>query len=368
MNSATGGTGRLQYLDGARGIAAFAVAVLYHYVHFSGSFQPGSAGPESAPFYSVALFRYIYTGGDLAVDAFFMISGYIFSHVYSNDIAAGRVGARTFFVRRLSRLYPLHIATLLAVAMLVYTFRGLTGRFPVYADNNTLEFVLNLLFIQNGTFERGLNFNGPAWSLSIEAAAYLAFFAVAAAGMRWRWIIVMMLLGAILFIFAPLAHPQPMLVSGNLGRGLIGFFLGLAIHRAAPRLQFLLLLPFGVAWIVVHLDLVPGWPLGKVQRWSATWLVFGSLMVALRHWPVLRWPLERRFVRIAGDLSLAVYLVHFPVQVAILIVLDRLGWAIPFASPLFLLGYGIVVMAVAWMVHRYFELPAQRWLRQRLRG
>ncbi|MBU2270678.1 MAG: acyltransferase family protein, partial [Alphaproteobacteria bacterium] len=55
----------------------------------------------------------------LAVDAFFMLSGFILAHVYGPAFAAGAFNYRRFLVARLARLYPLHLAILGGVLIMV---------------------------------------------------------------------------------------------------------------------------------------------------------------------------------------------------------------------------------------------------------
>jgi len=75
-----------------------------------------------------------------------------------------------------------------------------------------------------------------------------------------------------------------------------------------------------------------------------------------------------RSVRVWGDISYASYLIHFPIQ-AVLILLMRAGAIKPdLYSQLFLLLYVVLVQVSAVATYYYFELPAQKLLRTRLLG
>ena len=50
---------------------------------------------------------------------FFMLSGFILAHVYGPAFAAGTFSYRRFLVARLARLYPLHLAILGGVSIMV---------------------------------------------------------------------------------------------------------------------------------------------------------------------------------------------------------------------------------------------------------
>jgi peptidoglycan/LPS O-acetylase OafA/YrhL len=74
-----------------------------------------------------------------------------------------------------------------------------------------------------------------------------------------------------------------------------------------------------------------------------------------------------------GDISYSVYLLHFPLQLAIMMVLSHWPFAQRvqvFGSPLTFVAFMGIAMGLGWLSHRYFEMPAQRflrrWLTQRL--
>ncbi len=102
------------WVDALRGLAALSV-VVFHYHHF---YLRDAAGrpdiPETGTFPYAAILDAAYRHGGLAVEHFWVISGFVFAHVY-----LGRpTTMRAFWVARFARLYPLHLVTLLAVAAL----------------------------------------------------------------------------------------------------------------------------------------------------------------------------------------------------------------------------------------------------------
>jgi peptidoglycan/LPS O-acetylase OafA/YrhL len=100
----------------------------------------------------------IYRYGYLGVQIFWCISGYIFFWKYGEAIATGSISGWNFFVYRLSRLYPLHFVTLLAVALLQYAYFRKSGVYFVYQNNNFREFFLQIFMASSwiGTAPVGL--------------------------------------------------------------------------------------------------------------------------------------------------------------------------------------------------------------------
>ncbi|WP_162888633.1 acyltransferase [Dechloromonas sp. HYN0024] len=167
-------------VDFLRGLGAFVILV-WHYHHFyfvQPYFSPETGNPvwdfDVQPFYGWLWPFYHY--GAWAVQFFWVISGFVFAHVYSNK----KTGAKTFFIFRMSRLYPLHIITLAFISVLQYGSLYSTGKFQILAINDAYHFFLHLLFASNWGFEKGYSFNSPVWSISVEEIAYWCFWIIAA--------------------------------------------------------------------------------------------------------------------------------------------------------------------------------------------
>jgi peptidoglycan/LPS O-acetylase OafA/YrhL len=66
-----------------------------------------------------------------------------------------------------------------------------------------------------------------------------------------------------------------------------------------------------------------------------------------------------------GDLTYGSYLWHFPLQLAFVVVIDRIGWGREiFLSPLPLVIWIGLTFILAAASHRFFELPTQNAIRR----
>jgi peptidoglycan/LPS O-acetylase OafA/YrhL len=158
---------KIDSLTGLRGIAALWVA-LYHGV---GSLPIAGSFP--------AVVGNIVGCGWLAVDLFFVLSGYVISYVHQRDFV--RVTA-TEYVRflklRVARIYPAHCAVaLLCVPVIVGAHFLLPGAVnPVIAERFNIRTLLYALTLLNGWgFPRSTGWNLPSWSVGSEWFAYLTF-------------------------------------------------------------------------------------------------------------------------------------------------------------------------------------------------
>jgi peptidoglycan/LPS O-acetylase OafA/YrhL len=159
----------LASLTPLRGIAALWV-VLFHYCwHFP------AVHPDR---YTGAVYK-----GYLAVDLFFILSGFVISHVYHRTFAQRVTGPsyRDFLKARVARIYPLHLTVLLLFVVtalgeraLAYAQRGSFGPIPLVGERSLGAFFANLLMLQ-GIWARELSWNDPAWSISLEFLAYFLF-------------------------------------------------------------------------------------------------------------------------------------------------------------------------------------------------
>lgn len=336
---------RLARLDGLRGLAACGVAFTYH---TQGLFAPGAFANAPAPV------LWFHAWGWTFVDLFFVISGYIFAHVYC-DGALQKPGSRAdFTVARIARLYPLHLLTLIACGLLFWTDPANTG-FSLLANLTMLQGFL-------GPDTRG--FNGPSWSISIEVVCYALFAFAAASGPR---ALRLTIFGAIAVAIAQLVltgKPGGPWTGDALSRGLLGFFFGQALwhwrdrlaRAPAPLLAGVLVLGLWIdtgSWSSLLPFSLLAWP--------------AALLLALRL-PVM----ESRPLLWLGARSYAIYLVHEPVLRALKAsqgLYAGPGWAVFLVHALF----AVAVLALADLSLRFLEDPARKairvaWARRRQRA
>lgn len=127
--------------------------------------------------------NWIVWGFQLWPDYFFILSGFILTHVYGTSLRAGSgKDIYNYFVHRVARVYPLHVVVLFmlvgfeALRLLAAHFHHAeaTGRY--FVDSTSPKYILtNLLLIQAWGVQHINSWNMPAWSVSAEFACYLAF-------------------------------------------------------------------------------------------------------------------------------------------------------------------------------------------------
>jgi peptidoglycan/LPS O-acetylase OafA/YrhL len=345
-----------------RGLAAFAV-VLWHYQHFffvaPDRLTPGFVR-SALPFYSI--FWPFYEYGAFAVEIFFVLSGFVFYFVYSNAIKTGKVSAYEFTIFRFSRLYPLHFVTLIFVAALQYLSRFSLGSSIVYSNNDAWDFLLNIFFVSHWGLERGLSFNGPTWSVSIEILLYVGFFAlVSFAGRSLLTAALAMVVGFFLGKYTKGSI-------SDIGWGFYCFFAGgiafIAWEKLRYRLTPLLLLLTAILVLILSVSICYEFFRTRYAMMS----LFGGflpsavfLLAAVQN----AWHDAGRRLRLVGNITYATYLLHFPIQLTIIYITTYYGVVITYNDPFMIILFLAIVIGISIPTYYLFERPAQSFLRDR---
>lgn len=186
--------------------------------------------------------------GYLGVELFFVLSGFILSHVYMEAFGQGRFRYRDFLWARLARIYPVHLATLAGLAVLA----AAAAAIGLNAGDQVIKWAsLPAQLTLTQAWGLGLvgGWNHPSWSISAEWFAYVSFplFALLVWPLRRRpWFAIVLTMALV--------------VSLNLG---FAFFAGFPLTRATT------------AWGALRI--VPCFALG-----CATWLLWRSQVISTR--------------------------------------------------------------------------------------
>jgi peptidoglycan/LPS O-acetylase OafA/YrhL len=367
---------RYEILDGLRGVAAI-IVVCFHL------FETYSKGPAEQ----------ILNHGYLAVDFFFVLSGFVIGYAY--DDRWDRMSIGGFFKRRLVRLHPMVIMGTFIGALLFYF--GDCSDFPLINGTSWQEVVAMMLLgftMIPATMKMDIRgwsetnpLNGPAWSLQWEyianilyatiirhfskrvLALFLVFAAFLTLNTAMNWDVFHVLdarsYAAYTVIGGWSLSPDQLCI--GISRLLYPFFAGLLISRVHKLIK----VKAGFWWcsLMVAALLVMPRIGGTTHLWmnglyeSIAILALFPLIVSMGAGSSV----SGRSVRVCkffGEISYPLYITHYPLIYA------QMSWVrshpdMPLGSHIFVgVSVFILAIAIAYASLKLYDLPVRNWLKR----
>lgn len=356
---------RFHSLEVCRFGAALAV-LFWHYQHFLINGVPTEEfikTMDRTPLPLHQIFALFYERGYFAVQIFWILSGFIFFWKYAAAIYHGNVVWRDFFALRFSRLYPLHAVTLLMVCGLQAVYIATNGSSFVYENNDVLHFFSQIFMASNWFQGQPFTFNGPIWSVSAEVVVYMAFFVL-------------------------VSHIRPTLLFASMFAGLSWLVLKTGLFEfVSPVLNCAKFFFLGGAMQLFHLQLDPrnktlGFAISlAVCLISAALLHAGVIALSEKAVAVIAATFifacvtsedifgSRMFEKLAplGNLTYSTYLLHFPLQILFVLVVDATGLTRQvFLRPECLFVYLSTVFLLGYVIFHRMEVPLQSLIRSKM--
>jgi peptidoglycan/LPS O-acetylase OafA/YrhL len=346
---------RLANLDGLRGLAAVAVVSLHGSEIFGGPWKPFNAY--------------------LAVDFFFLLSGYVLARTFDVRLRAGWAWA--FMARRLIRLYPLIVAGS-AVGFLVLALRSIIAH-ALPLQQVALNTLCSLLLLPtppvfSATWSIYPN-DPPLWSLFYELLANFAY-AMLAPWLSNRRLAVLIALSAVPLVAAIVTFDSADFALDHFQLGglrvLFSFFLGVAFFRAealAPHRKVRIHGPLTRNLVTALTFLVLGGVLFSPAPLSATYalvsifLLFPALLLLALEFQAA--VLQRTFVFL-GAVSYPIYALHQPFFRLVSGAFVHTA-ALPWRLTALAISFGAILL-LAWLSTIFYDTPVRGWLSARLLG
>ncbi len=340
-------------LDGLRGVAAVSV-MIYHY--------SGQLHDEFTPWLPNAF---------LAVDFFFVLSGFIVAYAYEHRLMAGEPAAQ-FMLRRFIRLYPLYwLGTTLPLLMqaAIGLLSGQSGAsscsrlvFPYILNVLFLPLLPSLLTTPTHTSIPAFPLNVAAWSLSVEVGVN-GIYGVLGRRLKTSRLIVLVLISCIALASAiwtmgtPNMGWQVATYDGGWARAMWSFFLGVLLFRSFQSRQDQEPFP---AWIggtlAIGLFTSFAWP--SVASAYALWntIVVFPLIV----WVGARtriWRAAHRVYAWLGRVSYALYILHVPLFFVYVLISKRIGLHLQENISLSVFAYSALSLSIVSILDAAYDTP-----------
>ncbi len=357
-----------EILDGLRGVAAIIVVIFHIFETFSGGNH----------------LKQIINHGYLAVDFFFVLSGFVIGYAY--DDRWGRMSLKGFFKRRLIRLHPMIIIAMIIGAIGYYFSASpkmfpLIGEMPLWKLLATMLVGFTLLPVPPSMDIRGWSemhpLNGPAWSLFFEYVANILYALLIRKFSNKALSVLVFIAGAALIHLA-VTGPNGDVIGGwsldpaqlriGFTRLMYPFFAGLLLSRICKPGQ----IKHAFLWCSLMVITILAFPRigGQEHLWmnglydSLSIIFLFPIIVYIGASGKLKGKFQSKICNFLGDISYPIYIIHYP------LIYIFTAWVVDNNVPL---GNawptGLLVLfsstAIAYGCLRLYDIPVRNWLAKR---
>lgn len=359
------GLPRFKYVEGLRALACLTV-VFNHAIAESYPSAYHVSIPEN-----LSLLRLWFAFGHHAVTAFIVISGFCLGLPAASQQFKREIGWGTFMVRRIARILPPYYAALIISLIIAWAFfpSPVGIHYDFSAHPRSIDILSHVLILQNivGTGE----INYSLWSIATELHIYAGFpLLVKVLSKRGGWFLALL---GVLISFAL----SFLLLETRLSRAYVhlagAFIVGVGaswvvsgdhnhnftnILRKISKPVAMGVMTLVVVWTIIlprslykpfilpH-DFLVMIGIGAILIWCGSISGFGRKLLELKP---LVW---------LGERSYSLYLLHVPIQAALLkVAINSLDLAHT-ERLVFSLTVGLwILLGLTWVFHRFVEIPA----------
>ncbi len=314
----------------------------------------GCAAVAVLLFHAEAFFQVqILPSGYLAVDLFFILSGFVISHTYDPRFENG-LSARSFIVARAIRFWPLFALSTILGAGWLFLENIVAPPAVMTIPEISFAAAQALIYIPKLTTGDLFPLNVPAWSLFFELLVN-GLFGLSFLASKTRWLTGAIFLSGIAVAAAALSGFFGMQALGFF-RAAFGFALGVFLCRSrwsAPKLP-----AWAVQTIIVATFALPSNP--AVQM-ACVFLIYPLGILIL-----VRCSSDRTasLFDTIGALSFPLYALHYPILQVWLGVRDHVP------VPAYIIGIIAILtcLIAAWLGEQWVDKPARIYLQARNRS
>ncbi|MCB1682812.1 MAG: acyltransferase [Alphaproteobacteria bacterium] len=304
----------------------------------------------------------------LGVDFFFILSGFVLTHVYLEKLRHKTLSVRGFYVKRIARIYPAYLCAFVIALTQLTTFSALGITDPP-DPSLSISTILLYLFCFHAWWDFHLTtINGPSWSISVEWFAYLVFPLLLILYNRTS-----LYVGAFITLLALAACW--LVASGEVGQPLTRLDFDFGILRIIPEFMGgIWLYKFGKKYELRYFDLKAFCALTALML-GLMFFLAGDFWIVLTFSAFIflgaeqarqnyHWSLCSGNALYLGEISYSVYLLHIPL-LEITLSLMKLGHFSDDTQMALLFLALLAVLPAAMLSYALIETPMRRSINKR---
>ena len=334
--------------------------------------------------HATSRFSQVINHGYLAVDFFFVLSGFVIGYAY--DDRWNRMTLKDFFKVRLVRLQPMIVIGMVIGALCFYFQDSAMWpnihEVPVWKMLMIMLIGFTLIPVPPSMDIRGWQemhpLNGPGWSLFFEYVANILYGLFVRKFSKLALWILVVVAGCALIHFT-ITGPDGDVIGGwsinaeqlriGFTRVMYPFFAGLLLSRTA-KLTYIKNAFFWCSLILVIIFSIPRiggsehlWMNGLYESLSIIFIF--PLVVFLGASGEVTGKISSRICKFLGDISYPIYMTHYPlIYIYTAWVSDHkptISEAIPFALLTF-----VASILLAYACLKFYDEPVRRWLKKKI--
>lgn len=323
-------------------------ALMVMYMH---SFALCQANLEEDLMYTLTFHKAL--SGQVGVDIFFVISGFLIYRSYERSTSIGK-----YFKARFLRIWPLLALFILSTAFIFGPMFSTLSTADYFAGDKTghvSTYLLNLVFLSSanrlpGVFAFHINqsSNGSIWTLAYEVACYFLVIALVPLVKKYKKSIFACLgISLALYLIACYGLQNPNSIMANIGRLSLEFQVGSAYYIYRDKII--------MSWKLLLLAIVGLFATVYFTDFEIAFTIFGAYIVMFLGFNYF-W-ISKYYNRF-GDISYGVYILSFFVQQRVIDVMGASpdGYQVLHMDPYVNLGVSLlIVVPLAFISWHCFE-------------
>lgn len=335
------------FLDGIRGLAAILVVTSH-----AGDF-----------------FKIWENHAYLAVDVFFILSGFVIALAYEQKLISGKLSFLRFVGKRVIRLYPAYITSLFLGFSLVVLGGFLLGKNLILWAG--LSATLTVFFIPRISGSMMFSINPPYWSLFYEFLVNFLYAAIVPF-LTTRLLVIILMSTATALSFISYFNGHLNIGWGNssahyaagLSRSVFGILMGVLLYRIRVAMtdRLSIISPWFAVAIIIFVLLFP-----KIQGLDYLF----DIVVVTVIFPLVIFIASQlkksRFdsvMLMLGAASYPIYVLHYPIIKFLTIIAEALGHETIISDYAPFTGIALIVflLVISVFMAKYIETPLRAWL------
>jgi len=329
----------LKTVQAGRGLAALAVCAFHL-----------SIGLGDARYLGYRVFDTYTWRGNLGVDFFFVLSGFIIMFAHNKDI--NQPGKwKQYITKRFVRVFPIYWLYTIGYSVLVLAGFSQVATVP----DTVVQWISTFSLIRLENFATPL---GPAWTLFHEIGFYIVF-SVLIFSRKWGVALIAAWMATILYFFHFNTVAERSAFSTYFSAYNLDFLIGIAAYflwKRAKLIEGYFVLAVGILLLVATLIVESQGLVFEGYRFLYG-LAFGGILAGMVIWESTKTNIYLPLATLIGNASYTIYLTHEPVQGVLMKAFMKLNTHLGLSSAFLYCIILVLNVAVCCAVYKIVEVP-----------